>query len=121
MSNPTASGTLSAQERNWAMVGHLSALFFLISGIGGILGPLIVYLIRRDDMPFAAQQAKEALNFQITMFLLGIVAWVLALVLIGFLMLAILCIVDVVLTIVAAIKAGEGVAYRYPFNLRLIS
>ncbi len=121
MSETTASGTLSKDERNWAMIAHLSALLFLVSGIGGILGPLIVYLIRRDDMPFAAQQAKEALNFQITMFLLGIVAWILVLVLIGFVMLAILCVIDVVLTVIAAIKAGEGVAYRYPFNLRLIS
>lgn len=115
---PTAT---SKEERNWAMIGHLSALLFLVTGIGGILGPLVVWLIRKDDMPFAAQQAKEALNFQITMFLLGILAWILVFVLIGFALLAILCIVNVVLTIVAAVKASEGVAYRYPFNWRLIS
>lgn len=121
MSEP---GAVSQSERNWAMVAHLSALTFLISVIGGMLAPLIVYLIRKDDMPFAAQQAKEALNFQITMFLLGIVGWILIVLIItlplGVLLLIFVGIADVVLTIVAAIKAGEGFPYRYPFNLRLI-
>lgn len=115
-----ADPTISKEQKNWAMIGHLSALLFLWSGIGGMLGPFIVWLMRKDDMPFAAQQAKEALNFQITMFLLGILAWILALILIGFLLLGILFIVDLVLTIIAAMKAGEGIAYRYPFNLRLV-
>lgn len=114
---PTA---ISKEERNWAMIAHLSALLAFVTGIGGILGPLIVWLIRKDDMPFAADQAKEALNFQITMFLAGIVAAILTLVLIGFLLLFLLCVVDVIFIIIAAVKASEGVAYRYPFNLRLI-
>lgn len=127
MPDPTGSpsGSPSKDERNWAMIAHLSALLFLWSGIGGVIGPLIVYLIRKDDMPFAAQQAKEACNFQITMLLLGLVAWFLILLIItlpiGLPMLFILGILDVVLTIVAAVKVSEGVAYRYPFNLRLIS
>ena len=116
----TADPSISKEQKNWAMIAHLSALLFLWSGIGGMLGPFIVWLMRKDDMPFAAQQAKEALNFQITMFLLSIIGWILVLVLVGFVMLGILFIVDLVLTIIAAMKAGEGIAYRYPFNLRLV-
>jgi uncharacterized protein len=111
----------SKEERNWATLAHLSALLAFATVVGGIIGPLVIWLIRKDDMNFAAEQAKEALNFQITVFLAGIVAGILCLILIGFVLLAILCLVDLILIIVAAVKASEGVAYRYPFNLRLIS
>lgn len=112
---------ISREERNWAMLAHLSALLAFATIIGGIIGPLVLWLIRKDDMSFAADQAKESLNFQITVFLAGIVCAILMLVLVGFVLMAILCLVDLILIIVAAVKAGEGVGYRYPFNLRLIS
>lgn len=118
---PAAPTALSKEERNWAMLAHLSGLLAFATLIGGILGPLVMWLIRKDDMTFAADQAKEALNFQVTVFLAGLVAGVLCLILIGFALLAILVIADLVLVIIAAVKASEGVAYRYPFNLRLIS
>jgi hypothetical protein len=118
---PTAPTTISKEERNWAMLAHLSGLLAFATLIGGILGPLVMWLIRKDDMTFAADQAKEALNFQISVFVAGLIAGVLCLVLIGFVLLALLVIVDLILVIVAAVKASEGVAYRYPFNLRLIS
>jgi uncharacterized Tic20 family protein len=77
--------------------------------------------MRRDDMPFAADQAKETLNFQITVYLAGLVCGILMLLVIGFFLAVILVVAHIVLTLVAAVKASEGVAYRYPFNLRLIS
>ncbi len=117
----TAPTTISKEERNWAMLAHLSGLLAFATLIGGILGPLVMWLIRKDDMTFAADQAKEALNFQISVFVAGLIAGVLCLVLIGFVLLALLVIVDLILVIIAAVKASEGVAYRYPFNLRLIS
>jgi uncharacterized Tic20 family protein len=112
---------ISREERNWAMLAHLSALLAFATLIGGIIGPLVLWLIRKDDMSFAADQAKESLNFQITVFLAGIVCAILMLVLVGCVLLVILCLLDLILIIVAAVKASEGVAYRYPFNLRLIS
>lgn len=118
---PTAPTAISKEERNWAMLAHLSGLLAFATLIGGILGPLVLWLIRKDDMTFAADQAKEALNFQISVFVAGLIAGVLCLVLIGFVLLALLVIVDLILVIVAAVKSSEGVAYRYPFNLRLIS
>ena len=109
-----------AQERNWAVGVHLSALLGLVTGIGAVLGPLIVWLIKKDEMPFVNDQGKEALNFQITVFFAAIVCVLLMVVAIGFLLLILLSLADLVFIIIAAVKASEGVAYRYPVNLRLI-
>ena len=117
----------SAEERTWAMLGHLAAFSFFITGIGCIVGPLIVWLIKRDSMPFAGDQAREALNFNITTAIVCIALVVLSIVTLGLGLLltvpagVVIAIVWFVLTIVAAIKANEGVAYRYPFTLRLVS
>lgn len=117
----TATSAISKEERNWAMFAHLSALLVYPTLIGGIVGPLVIWLMRKDDMSFAADQAKETLNFQITVYLIGLVCCILFLILIGFVLFGLLVVAHVVLTIIAAVKASEGVAYRYPFNLRLIS
>jgi uncharacterized protein len=116
--NPTA--TPSKAERDWALFAHLSALLVYMTAIGGILVPFVIWLVKREDMPFAAQQAKEALNFQITVYLSAIACGLLCFVLIGFPLLVVLLIAHVVLTIIATMKASEGIAYRYPYNLRLI-
>jgi uncharacterized Tic20 family protein len=113
--------TPGAQERNWAVFAHLSALFGLIVwGIGSVLGPLVVWLIKKDEMPFLDDQGREALNFQITVFLAGLVCSALIFVLIGLPLLFALGVFDLVFVVIGAIKASEGVAYRYPVNLRLI-
>jgi len=119
--SPATAATISKEERNWAMLAHLSGLLAFATLIGGVLGPLVMWMIRKDDMNFASDQAKEALNFQITVFVAGLIAGVMCLILIGFALLGILVIVDLILMIIAAVKASEGVSYRYPFNLRLIS
>ena len=129
---PPPIGTPSQEERQWAMFAHLSALLggLLTSGwagsIGCFIGPLIIWLAKKDSMPFVNDQAREALNFNITvglvflgLFLLSILTLGLGLVLTVPLMI-IVGIAWLVLTILAAIKANEGVAYRYPFALRLI-
>ena len=116
----------SSDERTWALIGHLSALSAFVTGFGGIVGPLIVWLIKKDTQAFAADQAKEALNFNITVALVGVVLLIFSIVSFGIgLLLAwpagvVLFFAWLVLTIVAAIKANEGVAYRYPFTLRLV-
>jgi uncharacterized Tic20 family protein len=124
---PSVPATLSNDERTWALIGHLSAFSAFVTGIGCILGPLIVWLIKRDTLPFAGEQAKEALNFNITVALAFVALWGLTfitfgigIVLTGPLML-VLGIAWIVLTIIAAIKANEGVAYRYPMTLRLVN
>ena len=119
--NDLSSASPSPIERNWAVAAHISGLiaacFF---GIGAVLGPLIIWLVKKDELPFVADQAREALNFQVTVLLIGFVCWLLVFVLIGIPLLFVLGIFDLVCCILAAIKASEGVAYRYPFTLRLI-
>ena len=114
--------TEAGNVRSWCVACHLSALAgFLVPGFGHILGPLIVWLIKRGDASEIDAHGKEALNFQISMLIYNLVAGVLCLVLIGFVLLAVLHILNAVFVIIAALKAGEGQMYRYPLTLRLIN
>jgi len=112
---------LSREARKWGMLSHLSALAGLITGIGFLLGPLLVWLLKKDDHPFIDEQGKEAVNFQITMHIAMFIGGVLAVLLIGIPILFVVGLVMVVLPIVAAIKANEGEHYRYPFIWRVIT
>ena len=115
-------GNSSGNVRSWCVACHLSALAgFVIPGVGHILGPLIVWLIKRGDSPEIDAHGKEALNFQISILIYNLVAGVLCLVLIGFALLLVLHILNVVFVIVAALKAGEGEMYRYPLTIRLVT
>jgi uncharacterized protein len=121
----------SQDERTWGMFCHLAALLgaLLSSWLGGLgvfIGPLIVWLVKKDTMPFVNDQGKEALNFNITvaigvLILIAITVFTLGIGLLLTVPLGIaLGIFWLVFTIIAAIKANEGEAYRYPFALRLI-
>ena len=116
----TASPPSDKEQRNWALFAHVSTFSWYI-GIPGFVGPLIIWLIKKDEMPFAADQAKEALNFQISIFIYAIVCFILFFVVIGIPMLVALSIFQIIVTIIAAIQAGEGKAYRYPMAIRLIA
>jgi len=130
-SEPVA-GTPSAEERQWAMFAHLSALLgALLTGVWGggwgcFIGPLVIWLVKKDTMPFVNDQGKEALNFNITVAIAFVVLFLLSVMTFGIgLIIAIplwiiIGISWLVFTIIAAIKANEGVLYRYPFTLRLI-
>ena len=107
-------------ERTWAMLSHFSALCLFIFPFGNILAPLIIWLIKKDEMPFVEDQAKEVLNFQISMTIYFIGSLILIIVLIGIPILIVLGIFNVIITIIAGIKANDGKSYRYPINLRLI-
>jgi uncharacterized Tic20 family protein len=126
---PAVTSVPSNDERMWAMLGHLSALTgILTGGIGNIVGPLIVWQVKKDTMPFAAAESKEALNFNIT-WLLGslillAITFVLMFVAIGFLLIPVLWgigIAWIVFSIIAGLKANEGKPYRYPLTIRFIS
>ncbi len=110
----------SPREDNWAMGCHLSALAGLVIPFGNILGPLVVWLVKREEMKRVAEAGKEALNFQISMTIYLLVASLLCFVLVGFVLLPVLALADLVLTIVAGVKAGQGEDYRYPFTFRLV-
>jgi uncharacterized Tic20 family protein len=113
-------------ERTWALLGHLSAFTAFITGLGCVIGPLIVWLVKRDTMPFAGEQALEALNFNITAIIAAVALGVFTLITLGVGALLtvpaafVLFIGWFVLTIVAAVKANGGEHYRYPFSIRLV-
>ena len=112
---------VSKDEQNWAMACHLSALAGFMIPFGNIAGPLIVWLIKRAEMPLVDVHGKEALNFQITVAIAVLVCIPLMFVLIGIPMLFIVGIGALVLTIMAGIKVANGqLDYKYPFALRLI-
>lgn len=108
--------TPNSDERILAILSHILAI---VPGIG-ILGPLVIYLLKKDDSGFVAANARESLNFQITIILAYIISAILIMVLIGAFLFWILGILNVILVIVATIKASENKIYRYPFNMRLI-
>lgn len=112
---------ISQDEKTWGMLAHLSTLVGLIVPFGSVLGPLVVWLIKKDTMPFAAEQGKEALNFNITVLIAFIVSAILTIVLIGFLLMLVVGLAWLVLTILAALAANKGEAYRYPMTLRLVN
>lgn len=110
------------EERQWAAFTHLAGLFVLIlPPLGGILGPMILWILKKDDMPFVREQGREAINFQITMLLAVLVSGALILVLIGMVLLPVVIVIDFVLILAATLSASEGRAYRYPLTLRLIT
>ena len=143
--NEPGMGTTTGSERQWAMLAHVSALVLAlctswIAGVAGMLGAGIVYLLKRDASPFVAAHAREAFNFNLSMFLYAAIAAVLAFVLVGatvltlglgiiltapagiVLALVILAIslMWLVCSIVAALKAWSGEPYRYPLTIRIL-
>ncbi len=112
----------NAEARKWASLCHIMALVGLIgNGVGFVLGPLVVWLIKRDDDPFIDEQGKEALNFQITMFIAAIVSLLLTVVVIGLFLVIAVGIVMVVFPIIAAVKTSNGEHFRYPFTIRFLN
>ena len=118
---PPPPPSTSSDVRTWCVLCHASALAgFFVPWAGHILGPLIIWLAKRGDSPEIDANGKESLNFQISMLIYNLIAGILCLVLIGFVILAILHLLNLVLVIVASIQAGEGKFYRYPLAIRLI-
>jgi uncharacterized protein len=107
-------------ERTWGMLAHLSALLGLAVPLGSVIAPLVVWLMKREQSAFVADQSKEALNFNITVGIAAVICIVLAFVFIGMLLGIVLFVYWLVMTILAGIKANEGSLYRYPFAIRLV-
>lgn len=113
---------VSKDERTWGMLAHLSALLgYLILPFGNIIAPLVIWLVKKDQSQFVADQAKESLNFQISLMIYAVISGILLLIVIGFFLLIALYFIGIVMTLIATVKANNGEAYRYPFTIRLIS
>lgn len=113
-------------DRLWGMLCHLSALAVLFNGltlvvpIFNILGPLVIWLLKKNDSPFIDEQGKRALNFQITVSIAWLICLPFVLLLVGVFFLYALCIADLVFVIIASIKVNQGESYKYPYSLNLI-
>jgi uncharacterized Tic20 family protein len=117
----TASTSSSSNIRTWCVLAHATALAgFFVPWAGHIVGPLIVWLAKHADSPEIDAHSKESLNFQISMLIYNAIAAILCLVLIGFVILGLLHILNVIFVIIASIQASEGKLYRYPLAIRLI-
>lgn len=112
---------IDKDARMWAMFCHLSALAGLVVPVVGcIIGPLIVWQIKKEEFPFVDEQGKEAVNFQISMLIYGVVAALLIFACIGTVLLPAVAIFDLIFLLIAAVKANDGQHYRYPLTIRFI-
>jgi len=111
----------SQEERNMAMFCHLGAFAGFIIPFGSIIVPLVIWLMKKDESEYVDYHGKESLNFQITMMIAFIVATVLIFILIGIPIIIGLAIFELIIVIIAGIKANDGVYYRYPFSFKLIN
>jgi len=109
------------EARTWAMLCHLGGLgVYIVPTIGHLLAPLIIWLIKKDESPFVDDQGKEALNFQISITIYALIALLLTLIVIGFVLLLVIGIFDLIMMIVAAVRSNDGERYRYPLCIRFI-
>ncbi len=107
-------------ERDWAMGAHLMAFLGFVFPFGNLIGPLIIYLAKKEDSDFIADQARESFNFQVTVSIAVVVAAILVFIMIGALLLPIIAIANVIFIIFASLAAHKGERYRYPVCLRLL-
>lgn len=111
---------VNKDQNMWAMLCHLSALAGFIIPFGNVIGPLVIWMIKKDEFPLVDDQGKESLNFQISMTIYYIISAILIIVLIGILLLIGLAVFSLIMIIIAMMKANDGVAYRYPMTIRFI-
>jgi uncharacterized protein len=116
-----AGSTLPSNVRNWAMAAHLSGFIIFLGIPISAIGPLVVWLIKRDAHPFIDAHGKEALNFNISILIYAVASAVLILLLVGIVLLIAVGVFWFVLTIIAAVRAANGEPYEYPLTIRFVS
>lgn len=129
----TDGNIITPEAKKWGMLSHLSTFSGFIIPLGNIIIPLIIWLTKKDDNKFVADQAKEVLNFQISLlvyFIVGILVILFSIfrssehmplnIVVTGILLVIIWIFDFIITIVGAVRANEGVWFRYPLSIRFI-
>ena len=110
----------SFSEKQWVLLSHLSSFAGFIFPFGNILSPLLIYFLKKDQSTVVAEHAKESLNFQISITIYYIISSILIFVIIGWILLAILFVLQIILVIKAALEADRGGFYHYPFTFRFL-
>jgi uncharacterized Tic20 family protein len=118
---PPEINTAAKADHTMGMLCHLLSLCQLLGiPFGNVLGPLVLWLVKRDEDPFVDSCGKESVNFQISMTIYMVISFLLMFIFIGFFMIIAVMVINIVYTIIAAIKASEGTSYTYPFTIRFI-
>lgn len=112
---------ISTDERTWAILVHASAFVGMVFPFGHIIAPLVIWLIKRHDSPFVDANGKQAVNFQLSMTVYGLIAALLILVVIGFVLVPLVIIAWFVLVILATLRAGNDEVFEYPLTIRFVS
>lgn len=108
------------QERQWALICHLSALSGYIIPFGHLIVPIVIWSMKKEEMPMVDEHGKEVINFQISMTIWFILSAFLAFLLIGIPLLIVLAILQVIFVIIGALKADNGQLYKYPLTIQFI-
>lgn len=111
---PYAGPMPDQDSKTMAMLAHLLGILL------GFIGPLIIWLIKKDQSPFVDDQGKESLNFQIMLVIGYVIGSVTSMICIGFLIIPAVWVFGIIFSIIGALKAKDGIPYRYPLNLRLV-
>lgn len=107
-------------ERMWGMFCHLSALSGFIIPLGNLIGPLIIYSMKKDEYSFVADQGKESLNFQISVMIYLVSGGVISIFFVGFFLIAAIALASLILSVIASVRANDGEYYRYPLSIKFI-
>jgi uncharacterized Tic20 family protein len=118
MSEPT--GEVSKQAKDMGLLIHAASFAGYVFPLGSVLGPLIVWLMKRDEFEFANQCGKNCLNFKLSLMIYALISAILILVGVGVLLLAGLALLDIICTIMAIVKASDGIAYQYPLSIKFL-
>lgn len=115
-------GYASNEEKTWALIAHFggAAGMFVLSGFGGWIAPLVALLAKGNESQTVRAHAVEALNFQLTWSIVGVIGWATLCVLIGGVILPAAALVGIIFGIIAGVKANEGTLYRYPVSIRMV-
>ena len=108
------------EQRTWAMFCHLSALAGFLFPFGSVIGPLIVWLVKKEEMPLVAEHGRKSLNFQLTMMIAYIVCFMLMFVVVGVILLPLVALFSLIMVVVSAIKANDGKEVKYPMAIEFI-
>jgi uncharacterized Tic20 family protein len=109
------------EERKWAMFAHIGTFSSMFIPLGNFIAPIVIWQLKKNESDFVVDQAKESLNFQITIIIYALISFLLVFIFIGFFLIFALVIFSLIIVIVAGVKANNGEYYRYPMCLRLIS
>ncbi|ABM23091.1 MULTISPECIES: DUF4870 domain-containing protein [Shewanella] len=113
--------SVTKSDKDFGLLVYASSFIGYLVPLGSILGPLIIWLMKREESAFVDQCGRSCLNFKLSLLIYVIISGVLAFIGIGFIFLIVLAILDLVCTVLGIIKASEGQVYRYPLTIKFIS